>query len=201
MTPGHTTRSIVIPDGAKMPPLIVELAEMREEVGLFDDTSFDRMLFDYISAATEQCAVILGQDPRPADVVDRFEAPRGDLCLELSRGWLAGDEAITVEYIDAARVSQTIDAADWYLDDTGPRPVVMLSAAPAVHPVLAYPVTVSWRSGLTAARRGYETLRQAVRYLVGLYFEGRGGMGSQGEVTAPHPIGPVTRMLRQHRPK
>ena len=200
MKPGHTTRELVIPTGETVPALLMSLSEIRDEIGLFDDDSQDAMVFDHIRAATEQCAVILGQDPRPADVVDRFEAPRDDSCLELSRGWIDSGQAITVKYLDAARVSRTMDAADWYLDDTGPRPVVVLSAAPAVHPVLAYPVSVSWRSALTSAHRGYETLRQAIRYLTGLYFEARGAPGSQDVVQPSYAIGPVTRMLRQHRP-
>ena len=151
MIPGHSTRAPVIPSGAAEPALLMSVAEIRIEVGLFDDTSQDQLLTDYVHAATEQCAVVLGQDPRPANVVDRYPAPRGDTCLELSRGWHDASEALTVSYLDAGRVSRTLAAADFLLDDTGPRPVVVLTTAPAVHPLLAYPVSVSWRSALTSA--------------------------------------------------
>ena len=133
-------------------------------------------------------------------MVDRYAAPRDDWCLELSRGWHDASEALTVSYLDADRVSRTLAAADFYLDDTRPRPVVVLAAAPAVHPLLAYPVSVSWRSQLTAAHRGHETLRQSLRYLVGLYFESRGAPADAAGGAPPYAMGPVTRMLRQHRP-
>ena len=200
MIPGHTTRTAVVPAGAAMPATLIGLGEIRNEIGLFDDTSQDVMLTDYIHAATEQCAVVLGQDPRPADVMDRYAAPRDDLCLELSRGWHDASEALTVSYLDADRVSRTLAAADFYLDDTGPRPAVVLAAAPATHPGLAYPVSVSWRSHLTVAIRGYVALRQSVRYLVGLYFESRGAPADGAGGAPPYAMGPVTRMLRQHRP-
>ena len=63
MIPGHSTRAAVVPSGAAMPALLMSVPEIRAEIGLFDDTSQDALLTDYIHAATEQCAVVLGTGP------------------------------------------------------------------------------------------------------------------------------------------
>lgn len=206
LRPGHSTRTLVVDDTTGEPVPVLTTSELRDEVGLFGDTSHDALVSDYERWAVETCGVILGADVHAADVVDRYVRPPTGECvaLELSAGWLDTRDtapALTVTYLDTARQARVVPPAGWFVDDTIRRPVVYVETALSdVHPRLAYPVSVAWRSELYDGLAGYETVRQSVRLLCSLAYESRGGglmLGSEG---MPPSINPVARLLRQHRP-
>ena len=144
---------------------------MRDELGLFDDDSEDALIENYVDHAQARVAAFLGAGVVEESVVDRFTT-WGDRRLELSGGWLEGDPVVT--YFDEDRASQTLDAARYFVDETGGA-WWWCSSSPARR-CQRCTTRRSRSSGSLLAnnRRAQDAAKQALQYLVSVSYEHRG---------------------------
>ena len=95
---------------------IVTLAEARDWIGVYGDTSLDDEICAALEAAVEKVADNVGYRVADSNVVDYFavSADRGRV-FELSEPGI-DTTTVQVRYYDCARAIQLLPAADWYLD-------------------------------------------------------------------------------------
>ena len=164
----------------------LELPELRQELGLFSDTSQDDLITDLALTATERIGEMVGGTLAAVPVDDFYpRLPYGDRLILSQRGVTAATDVTVRVRTFATPEAETELAADtWTLDTTARRAGVHVHRG-AVVPQLSErhenPVRVSYTpagagvaEGTPAAFRGREQIRSAIRYWVSVHFEARG---------------------------
>ena len=95
----------------------VSLAQVREWVGIFDDTSMDASVTAALSAAVEKVSAQVGFRIADTNVRDFYDGNDG--IFELSAPGI-DPATVAVAWYDVDGNMQTADAADWMLDPTSP---------------------------------------------------------------------------------
>ena len=114
--------------------LFITLAQARDHVQLFDDTSQDVLVGAYIGSAQELVEGVIGQELFPTtfnSYYSRFTSSG----LLIPRPNLVPASAVIVQYYDGTNTLQTLPTSAYYVDPT--------SLYPVVYPIGATNVTVS----------------------------------------------------------
>lgn len=163
----------------------LELPELRQELGLFDDTSQDDLITDLALTATERIGEMVGGTLAAVPVQDFFpRLPEGDRLI-LSQAGVTASTAITVRLRTQAEpdVETELNAAGTWSLDTSTRKagVFFQRGATTLFPLserYENPVRVDYTpAGAGVAEGsvpGREQIRAAIRYWVSVHYEARG---------------------------
>ena len=167
--PARSTRAALSPENP-----YIEMSELREEVGLFGDTSQDALLLDYLLSATERIESLVGR-PIPARGSNdyyRNAAPR----VALSASGVSVDTIKVFGYLPDADAESELTG--WYVDpSTDPMEIVFPETIP-LSTRFNLPLRIQYDAGVTDAYPlGREQIRQALRYCVSVFFESKGTTG------------------------
>ena len=135
---------------------IVALADGRNWLGVYGDTSVDAEVQACLDAAVEKVADFVGfriTDTRIADYFPRTPAWGCGFAnvLELSAAGI-DTATLSVKYLDAAGAEQTLAETAWRLDPTQPGYAVVLDEMPALSDRHMNPLWAVYRSKLADIR-------------------------------------------------
>ena len=159
--------------------LPIPLERIREDVGLYSDTSDDRTLTDVLLAAMEFVGDLAGLPVAPMSVTEYFDGFAAR--LKLRHG---GMSSVAVRAILEGHQAFSAVSSGVVLDHTtDPAHVVVAQPFPLVSPSYANPVSVQYTvgayqaegGGYTPARYGAEQVNAAIRYYVRTVYEARSG--------------------------
>lgn len=166
----------------------VPIEEIREEIGIFDDTSMNDLLIEQILTAEEICTKALGRPVLERGVTDFY---KGGYSFDLSCPAIAGD-AFTVSYWADTKRTRTVTGA--VLDKTKRFPAVHVPSG--TYPTWSMkenPWMIAYRGGMILEDKGWPVVRQAVKAYVGQFFFNRG----RGD--AEIDLKPIAAMLMPYR--
>ena len=156
---------------------IVSLADARDWIGVYGDTSIDAEVQAALDAAVEKVADNVGFRISDSGIIDFY--PRAGGALELSEPGL-DVTTVKVRYYDADRELQTLDSDQWVFDPTtavhtielaDPAKVVGLMSTKLRNPLqVAYTSKLATTKGTPSVGR----LRLAVRTALNWYWGIRG---------------------------
>lgn len=195
LRPGLTTKD---PFADDQPYLT--LPEVREEVGLFGDTSHDALLTDYVLAGMERIGQLCQQSLQPVRIIDRFPAGpmaagllgyhaveslyavwTDPLRCELSQRHAGAIDSVTARLEGEPSPVPLVEGTDWSLDDSVSPANVLIQSRSTWSRTHTNPIAVTYASGGLPGAPGasvpiaVDTVRQALRYYVSTMYEARGG--------------------------
>ena len=151
-----------------IPGQLVAVDQLRDALGLYGDTSLDDRLTSALAAATDKVASLRGESVTGEDLVAFYpRLARILLCPDVridhgDAGIITTTVAVT--YYDQDNALQTIDPADYWIDESGPG-VGITSARVAQANYFdgrEYPVSVRWRNADGIGAPGADTRKEAV---------------------------------------
>ena len=188
----------------------------RHEVALFDDTSQDDLLTDYINFAVERVSAHVGSQLPGVEITDFWPSPMqimsgawwssygalisaAGVRFELSQASVIAATSIAVSaYLDDdPDTLATVDAADYSIDRTASPPHLVLAKMPDFATPVAAPLQATYTpAGISDDYpMGREQVTQAIRYIVSTMYEHRGAMLPPGwERGLASILGPVKRI-------
>ena len=127
---------------------IVTVAEARNWVGLFGDSSLDAELGACLEAAIEKVADFIGYRIQDTGITDYFTGGRE---LELSEPGI-DTATVKVVYSDAGGSDAVLDSSRWSLDPTAERNTVVIDSLPELSGALRHPLRITYTSKLAHVR-------------------------------------------------
>ena len=183
--PSFTRWDRIDPDADGFAPPVA-LADVRVDLGLFDDTSDDDTILAKLLAADEEVALVLGQPVATRGVVDYFGGWSGKLML--TGPGVGSGSSVAVTYIDADGDAQTLDADLVTLDADGVEAALSIDDSAfslALSSKVRAPVRASYMAGLQSAFRGYRVALEAIRLRTRQLYN---AAGPNGEIPDDRPI-------------
>ena len=168
MRPSYTEFSRISPTAP--PVLPIGIGEIRNDLGLFDDSSFDDLITEQAVSAEEYISTYLGHPVTRRSITDFW--PSVGSRLHLSGNGIDSTN-IVLRYHDAENVEQIISG--WTYDATSrPYSLVVPSATRTLSTIFMNPVSATYDSGIELSSTGWSAVRQALKFLIAQYFYNRG---------------------------
>ena len=171
---------------------LVTLAEVKAQLSLFDDTTFDDYLQRLMIVATGHVGEVLGRSLDDTTIIDYY--PGFDVRMVLSSRTVDGD--VTITYQDSDHTTQTLASSSYILDTTGSRPsIVTTGSRPPVSNRFINPVQVEY-TALDELLEDHEEVKQAILMMVADMFKHR---ENDTELSSNRVNITMDRLLRPHR--
>ena len=172
----------------------VTIQEMRNQLGLFSDTSQDDLLNALGVAATEYIGSLIGTYLEQTTLQSNFSGFEGRMDLEQSNVTFIN----SVSYIDDSGMTQTVNSTDYILDNTGTSSNLAFSTVPEVTLSLLHTAPVMVGYSVFQNQQGVlnPEIRRAILLIVQDWFEKR-GPGSESDFTVATRA--ALNLLSRHR--
>ena len=154
---------------------LVQVSELRSEVGLFSDTSQDDLLTEYLLFALEKMEEMVGHAIIKRKTTDKYAMSWYNRYQVSSRGLKAIDQADLGVQVWSDGSLVEVDKTTWYMDPTPSPAHIVFTSTPSTDDRYALPLEISYSVSVgEQSPESIEQLRQCVRYIVGVLYENRG---------------------------
>lgn len=187
--PNRTT-IVEQPDGS-----LVSLAEVKDHLSLFGDTTFDTYLNRLMIVATDHVGVTISEALAERDVEDYYARFSRRLYLSTK----ASDSAVVLTYVDREGTTETVVATDYTLDTSTDIQSVYFrdgfSLPGSLSRAVQLPIKIAYTE-LDSTLEEQESIKQSILLMIGDMFKDRENQveGSRANVNIT-----MDRLLRPHR--